>query len=272
MVLSGVEASVFKHSTSISMKKCSAALLFALSSVIPLSQLYAQGGDGRLGEMVKRMDVNADGKISKDEAINAGKAEAEGRFTQMDANADGVADESEMKAVAEKMRERGGERRGGPENGFRKPAEGAQSPGFPGGAAGSPGLGGFPGGPGAMMGMRGMLGGNPLEAIKAADANNDKALDLTEYLAMRNKEAEDTFKRLDGNADGKISEEEFRQVAERMRGMMGGRGGPGAAGSPGMMRRPGGEAAGGFRRPPAQEAKPEPKPEGEKPAEPAPAK
>jgi Ca2+-binding EF-hand superfamily protein len=245
--------------------------ILALSCFTPTALTFAQGGgEGRLGDMMRRLDTNSDGKISKEEALASGKSEAESRFAQMDANGDGVADEAEIKAVAEKMRERGGERRGGAEQGFRRPPVGSPGSGSAGGGRPEGGPGG-PGGPGGAggPGMRGMMGmgGNPAEALRAADTNNDKALDLEEYRAMRNKEVDESFKRLDGNADGKITEEEFRQVAERMRSMMGGRGGP-----QGMMRRPGGEgsgAEGGFRRPPSQEeTKPaEPKPAESKPAE-----
>jgi Ca2+-binding EF-hand superfamily protein len=234
--------------------------ILVLSSLTPTSLIFAQGGgEGRLSEMVRRLDTNNDGKISKDEALASGRSEAESRFKQMDTNNDGVADEAELKAVAEKMRERGGERRGGPEQGFRRPPEG--SPGSSPEGGRPPEGGGYPGGQGG-PGMR-MMGGNPEEALRTADTNNDQMIDLVEYRTMRNKEIDESFKRIDGDGDGKITQQELKQMAERMRSMMGGRGGPS-----GMMRRPGGAGSGpggeGFRRPPSQD---EPKPAETKPAE-----
>jgi Ca2+-binding EF-hand superfamily protein len=272
------------------MKRITASSFLALALAATASSSAQEGpragGADRIGEMIKRLDANADGKVSKEEAVEAGKKEAEERFGKLDANADGVADESELKAMAQKMREGAGRRPeggdgmrrpGGPqdgaEGGFRRPPEG-QSPGAPGGPQG----GGFrpeggPPGGGQGMGFRGM--GNPVEMLKNADTNKDAALDKDEFRAMRNKEADEAFGRLDGNADGKITEEEFRQVGERLRAMMGGgdRGGmrrPGQGGPEGGFRRPGGEggeSGGGFRRPPSQEGGDAPKPEGQKPAE-----
>ena len=85
----------------------------------------------------------------------------------------------------------------------------------------------------------------------------------------------ESFKRMDADSNGSVSEEEYVSAMNRLREMMG-RGGPGGQpgqGGPGGFRRPGGEGGppsgggeGGFRRPPVEETKPEAKPEGEKPA------
>jgi Ca2+-binding EF-hand superfamily protein len=273
--------------------KRTTALILALTGLASAQEggPRPEAGGNRLGEMVKRLDTNADGKISKEEAIEGGKKDAESRFGQMDTNGDGVADEAEIRAVAEKM---GNDRRGadgmrrpeGGDGGFRRPPEGQGRPeggprdggprpegaprdggprpeGAPRDGEGRPGPGGA-GGFGAGGGMRGMM--NPEEMIKSADKNADGALDLEEFRASRNKEVDESFKRMDGNGDGKVTMEEFRQIGERMRSMMGGmrdRSGPqGGAPGAGGFRRPGGEGGegGGFRRPPSQEG-------GDKPAE-----
>jgi hypothetical protein len=115
-----------------------------------------------------------------------------------------------------------------------------------------------------MGGMRGM--GNPADMIKNADTNADGAVDKDEFRAMRNKEADEGFARLDGNSDGKVTADEFRAIAERMRSFMGGRGGPEGMRRPGGGGGEGGNSGGGFRRPPSQEGeKPAPAPEGDKP-------
>jgi hypothetical protein len=88
----------------------------------------------------------------------------------------------------------------------------------------------------------------------------------------------ESFKRMDADGNGSVSEEEYVSAMNRLREMMG-RGGPGGPGGqpgqggPGGFRRPGGEGGqppgggeGGFRRPPVEEPKTEGKPEGEKPA------
>lgn|GEM_PF-338297 len=248
-----------------------------------------EGGPNRMAEFLKKIDADADGKISKDEFAAFSKKEGEDRFAKIDSNADGVADEAEMKAAAEKMRsaaggggERGMMRRPGGEGspgegGFRRPPEGQGRPeGAPrpeGGprpeGQGRP-EGGPPGqgGPGGMM--RGM--GNPEDMIKRMDKNTDGGVDLAEYKEFASQEVDGRFKMMDGNSDGKITADEFKQIGERMRGMMRGgqpgQGGPpgGAPGQGGGFRRPGGEGGseGGFRRPPSQDGEGAPKPAGEK--------
>jgi len=248
----------------------------------------AEGGPNRMAEFLKKIDANADGKISKDEFAAFSKKEGEDRFAKIDGNADGVADEAEMKAAAEKMRgaagggERGMMRRPGGEGspgegGFRRPPEGQGRPeggpegergmrrseGGPPGEGGGRPEGGPPGqgGPGGMG--RGM--GNPEDMLKRMDKNADGGVDLAEYKEFASQEVDGRFKMMDGNSDGKITAEEMKQIGERMRGMM--RGGQPSQGGPGgQMRRPGGEGGsegGGFRRPPSQDEGGK-KPEGEK--------
>lgn len=243
------------------------------------------GGEGpnRMAEFLKKIDVNTDGKVSKEEFAEFSKKEGEERFAKIDGNADGMADEAEMKAAAEKMRSAagaGGMRRPGAEGspgegGFRRPPEGQGKPersaeergmrrpeGGPPREEGGRPEGGPPGagGPGGMM--RGM--GNPEEMIKRMDKNTDGGVDLGEFKEASSQELDGRFKMMDGNSDGKVSAEEMKQVAERMRNMMRG-GQPGQPGQ-GGMRRPGGEGGsegGGFRRPPTQDEGGK-KPEGEK--------
>lgn len=230
------------------------------------------GGDGaaRLAEFVKRADTDADGKISKDEFAALSRKETDERFGRADSNSDGFIDQAEFGQFAQRGRDGGaGMRRpggdGGPrpggegDGGFRRPPgspeggppNGGPPPGGPEG--GRPGASG-PGGPGAGSpggppgGGRGGMFGDPKES----------------------------FKRMDADSNGSVSEEEYVSAMNRLREMMG-RGGPGgqggSQGAPGGFRRPGGEGGppsgggeGGFRRPPVEETKPEAKPEGEKPA------
>ena len=85
----------------------------------------------------------------------------------------------------------------------------------------------------------------------------------------------ETFKRMDADGNGSVSEQEYITATEKMREMFRNRGGqPGQPGQPGReggFRRPGGEGGppggapgeGGFRRPPTEGDAP--KPEGDKP-------
>jgi hypothetical protein len=241
------------------------------------------GGDGaaRLAEFMKRADTDGDGKISKDEFAGMSRKETDERFSRADGNGDGFIDQAEFGQITQRMRDassgmrrpggEGGPRPGGEgEGGFRRPPgapeggsppagregsrpsggpEGGRPPGGPEG--GRPGFGG-PGGPeGGRPGMagRGMFG-----------------------------DPKESFKRMDTDANGSLSEEEFVTAMNKLREAMG-RGGPGGQGTPGGpggeggFRRPGGEGGrppgggeGGFRRPPVEEGKPEgAKPEGDKP-------
>ena len=84
----------------------------------------------------------------------------------------------------------------------------------------------------------------------------------------------ESFKRMDADGNGSVSEDEYIKATERLREMMRNRGGqPGQPGQGGMRRPdgdrgpggpPGGGGEGGFRRPPVEGDKPAPKPEGDK--------
>ena len=260
------------------------------------------GSSGRLAEMIKKADTNSDGKISKDEFLNARKAEIEEQFSKLDGNGDGSADESEMKAMASKMRDGRRPEGGSPEGGgFRRPPEGEGRPeGGPPRGEGRPDRGpegrpeGRPeGGPprdGQGQGRPPEGGRGPSQApaglgalfqlmnpegFKSVDKNSDGGIDVEEFKGQAAEMAAQGFGRMDDNKDGKLTPDELRQVAERFRGMMGGRGqgGPGGPGGEGGgFRRPGGQGGpggdggerGGFRRPPSEGGAP--KPEGEKPA------
>ena len=222
------------------------------------------GGDpgARLAEFIKRADADGDGKISKDEFAGMGRKESEERFSKMDANSDGFVDQDEIGKISQMMR-RGAEGQGmrrpeggppsGGEGGFRRPpgGEGDKPKGSPEGERprGSPDGAGRPGSPGGPEGGRPSMFGDPKEM----------------------------FKRMDADANGSVSEDEYIKATEKMREMMRSRGGqPGQPGQPGQgggFRRPGGEGGppgggeGGFRRPPTEGDAP--KPEGDKPKDPA---
>ncbi len=185
------------------------------------------------------MDTNADGKVSREEFDAMSRKMSDERFGQMDANADGFIDQEEIGKMAQ--------RQGG--QGMRRP-EGGGSPGGeggfrrpPGGEGGSPG--GSPGGQGGRG--RGMFG-----------------------------DPKETFKRMDADGNGSVSEEEFTKFTEKMReAFRGGQGGPGGGmnrpGEGGAPGAPGGE--GGFRRPPVEGDTPKapatPAPAPDKPKDPA---
>lgn len=68
------------------------------------------GGGAMMGEMLKRMDKDGDGSVSKQEFI----ANNEEHFNQMDENKDGKITKEEMEAAARRMREMMGGGQGGP--------------------------------------------------------------------------------------------------------------------------------------------------------------
>jgi len=180
------------------------------------------GGDPaeRIAAFVKRADTNGDGKISKEEFTAMGQKESEERFSRMDANGDGVVDQDEIGKMVQMMGRggQGGRPPGGEGGGFRRP------PGAEGGPPGSPGQGARPEGEGGGRRGGGMFG-----------------------------DPKETFKRLDADGNGSISEDEYIKGVEKMREAFrgrGGQGGPGGMNRPGEGGRPAGE--GGFRRPPAE--------------------
>lgn len=242
------------------------------------------GAPNRMAEFLKRLDTDSDGKVTKDEFMAFTKKEGEDRFSKIDANGDGSADEAELKSAAEKMRAGAGggdqqrrDMRGGEGGGFRRPPgaeggegqrrpeggppgegrrpEGGRPEGGPPGEGqgrrpegGPPGEGG-PGRGGFGGGMGSMMGGNVEESFKKMDGNNDGSVTKEEYHAFSSQEIDGRFGRMDTNSDGKITLEEIKSATEKLREMMRGRmGGQGGQGGPEGMRRPGGEG-GGFRRP-----------------------
>jgi len=214
-----------------------------------------EGGGNRLGEFLKRADVNGDGKISKEEFGALSRGGGDERFSRMDANSDGFVDATEMAAIAEKMREgmRGrpdGEGKGG-EGGFRRPPEGAPKPDGERPAPPEGGRrpeGGPPGGP-VMID----------EVFGRMDKDGDGNVTKEEYVEFSKQEIESRFARTDANEDGKLTKEEMKSGMERMRNMMrgpqGGPGGPGRGpgGEGGPRRGPESGGEGGFRRPPSQD-------------------
>ena len=230
----------------------------------------ADGGN-RMAEFLKKLDADADGKVTKDEFLGFTKKEGEDRFAKIDANADGVADEAELKSAAEKMRATPGggegrrEMRGAEGGGFRRPpggegAEGKRPEG------GSPGEGqarrpegdrpagegqrrpegdrptgegqmrrpeGGPPGEGrpGMAGMMNGMGGNVDETFKKMDGDNDGIVTKEEYRTFSNQETDGRFGRMDTNSDGKITLDEIKAATEKLREMMRGR--MGGQGSPG---------------------------------------
>lgn len=226
------------------------------------------GGDaaGRMADFMKRADADGDGKISKEEFVGMSRKETDERFTRADGNGDGFIDQTEFAQVAQRMRDAGGGTRrpsseGGPrpvgEGNFRRPSgateggnpppEASRSPGRPEG--GRPGFGGAgaPEGGRPGFGGRGMFG-----------------------------DPKESFKRMDADGNGSVSETEYMAAMSKLREMMSrsgtaGQGVPAGPSGEGGFRRPGppeggrapGGSEGGFRRPPVEDAKPE----GQKPAE-----
>ena len=114
------------------------------------------------------------------------------------------------------------------------------------------------------FGPGGPEGRNPGEMLKRADADGDGKVSKAEFIKARTEELEQAFARIDANGDGFLDEAEAREIAERMRGAMGGEGG---FRRPEGGRGPEGGPDGGFRRPPQGEGRPEggPRPDGPRP-------
>ena len=209
------------------------------------------GGDpaARLAEFIKRADGDGDGKISKDEFANMGKKESEERFGKMDANSDGFVDKDEIGKISQMMR-RGAEGQG---QGMRRPEGGPP--------------GGSPGGEGGFRRPPGSEGERPKGAPEG-----DRPKGSPEGMRPGGEggqrpggmfgDPKEMFKRMDADANGSVSEDEYIKATEKMREMMRSRGGqPGQPGQPGQggFRRPEGGAPGGapggeggFRRPPTE--------------------
>lgn len=266
----------------------------------------AQEGGNRIAEFLKRADTDGDGKVSKEEFATFSRKEVDDRFSKVDANGDGFADQDEISKIGDRVRSAAQQMRPGGEGGFRRPdgesggfrrppGEDAPSSDRPEGRrpeGGPPGErpegmrrpeGGPPGGFGGMP--------NIDEIFGRMDKNADGSVNLEEYRAFSQQEIEQRFGRMDGNGDGNVSKEEMKSGMERLRSMM--RGGPGGPGGEGGFRRPGmpgapggeggfrrppgeggapgGEGRGGFRRPPEEGGSGRPRPEaeaeGDKPAE-----
>jgi len=102
------------------------------------------------------------------------------------------------------------------------------------------GTGGQPGGPGGQRIV------SPL--IEALDSNKDGVIDAVEIA-----QAADSLKKLDKNADGKLTEDEFRPMRPGGQGGPGrGQGGPGQGGPGQGGRGPGGPGGPAPEAPPAQ--------------------
>lgn len=166
-------------------------------------------------EMLKRADTDGDGKVNRDEFIKARTADLEAAFGRIDADGDGKIDESEVKAVAERMRSPGA----GGREGFRRP-EGPRGERPDGG--GPPAQGGeWPQRPGSGAGGE--------EAFSRLDRDGDGKLSREEF------------------AEGMAR---MREMMQRGGGRPGGAGGPGGPGGP---DRGGRGPENGFRRPPSQD-------------------
>jgi len=142
-----------------------------------------RGGPGGPGQMMKHLDKNADGKISKEEAPERMR----GHFDQVDANKDGQIDEAEMQAAHV---QRGGPGGPGMMKHLDKNADGKLSKEE------------------APPPMR--------EHFDQVDTNKDGQVDEAELRAAHEQRGgAGLIKHLDKNADGKLSKEE---APERMRG------------------------------------------------------
>jgi hypothetical protein len=248
-----------------------------------------QGAGDRIAEYLKRLDTDGNGKVSKEEFVAVSKKDSEDRFSKIDTNADGFADQAEVEEAGRRMRDQGGMRR--PEGGgeqMRRPGEGPEGfrrpegsgdgtrprpgaegqPGQPGpegfrrpegGSGGGegrrPGGEGRPGESGGRGGFGG-FGGGGYDLFKERDKDGDGILTKEEYLSS----TEERFAQTDTNKDGKLTKEETDAYGARLREQFGGgRGGSGT----------GTGGSGGFRRP---EGGPRPegggRPEGERPKRP----
>ncbi len=138
----------------------------------------------RLTALIKCMDKNGDGVISKDEAPERMKD----RFDRLDANGDGNIDKSELENAAQKLMGRR------PPNG----APGERRPGQPGNAK--------------QRGDGPQREGNPQQLFKRLDKNGDGKLskdEVPERLAER-------FEQIDLNGDGELDDAELGEMRKQV--------------------------------------------------------
>jgi hypothetical protein len=80
----------------------------ALAALLSVTTAYAQGTDtaktGAEPADYSKLDANGDGKVSKDEAM--GDATLSAKFDELDKNKDGSLSTAELKASAEKRKEK----------------------------------------------------------------------------------------------------------------------------------------------------------------------
>ena len=217
------------------------------------------GGDpqARIDEMLKKLDTNGDGKISKEEWLEFSRKEAEDRYSKMDTNSDGAVDKTEMEEGSRKMREMRGQGGGERPGGFRRPegGEGGTRP-RPDGVSTTPSQPPGEGGPR-------MMGGGLRDIFKKIEENG--SISKEEFSKIN----EEQFNKLDSNHDGKITKEEIEETMKKMREMMGGRGQGGTGGAKGSERpqggpdaAPGSSGEGGFRKRPEGNGDKPKRPEG----------
>lgn len=200
------------------------AALFSLAvagGVAAHSQTAARPATG--GAERVRPDADGDGNLTRAEAMAAAAA----RFARMDANADGRIDAADREAGRERRREAMFARIDADGNGAISRAEfdaaGAameQRREARGEARAHRG-GEHRRGPGG----RAFRAGQRSEAARAADTNNDRAIDRAEFMAA----AEARFARADADGNGIVSAAERRAMRPARRG---------ASGAGGMMPPP----------------------------------
>ncbi len=241
------------------------------------------GGDpaARMAEFIKRADADGDGKISKDEFAGMGRKESEERFGKMDANSDGFVDQEEIGKISQMMR-RGAEGQGqgmrrpeggppgGGEGGFRRPPGEEGKPRPEGDRPRGPEGAGRPEGdrPRGPEGAGRPEGDRPRGPEGAGRPEGDRPRGGPEGGPPQGGmfgDPKETFKRMDADGNGSVSEDEYIAAAEKMREMMRSRMSGSQPGQGSGFRRPEGGApggpprggeSGGFRRPPTEGDKP----------------
>lgn len=173
----------------------------------------AKGEMHRGGGMMKTLDTNADGTITRAEA----QAGAAAMFTRMDVNKDGKLDQADREQGRAMMRDEMFRKLDTDSNGSISRAEfdahhGPDGHGRDGGPMGGPGghreHGGKPG--------HARKGGGMMAMAKMADTNNDGAISQAEFAAAAMKH----FDMADANHDGKVTASEQQAAHEKMRAQM----------------------------------------------------